>query len=175
MSDKDDKKHITKISATESHQADEPKSEQPAPAVEKSEPKAAKSTDTKTAEAKSSEAKVATKEKTSAKPASKDAKPTESKPAKKIAVKDLDQPKKPTTDDKGRRALSQYFIIFRPFVAFQRYLHDSWIEICQVRWPGRKMTWKLTLAVLIYVAIFMVFIVVLDMIFTFLFNKLLGQ
>lgn len=168
MSEKDDKKNITRISATES----QPKAKDAtAPKTEKAEKVAETTTDTKeskdakaTKEAKASDKKAESKAEKTDKPA---------KPAKKIEVKEIKEKK--TTDDKGRRALNQYFIIFRPFVAFHRYLHDSWIEICQVRWPSRKMTWKLTLAVLVYCVIFMIFIVVLDAIFTFLFNKLLGQ
>ena len=41
------------------------------------------------------------------------------------------------------------FILFRPFVALGRYLRDSWREIRQVRWPNRKATWKMVLAVLV--------------------------
>ena len=67
------------------------------------------------------------------------------------------------------------FILFRPFVALFRYLRDSWREIRQVRWPNRKTTWKMVLAVIIYTAIFMVIILLLDMFFTWLFNIILGK
>ena len=67
------------------------------------------------------------------------------------------------------------FILFRPFVAFGRYLRDSWREIRQVRWPNRKATWKMVLAVIIYTALFMVIILLLDMFFTWLFNLILGK
>ena len=61
----------------------------------------------------------------------------------------------------------------RPFVALGRYLRDSWRELRQVRWPSRKATWKMTLAVLVYCAIFIVFIMLLDALFTFIFDLLL--
>ena len=67
------------------------------------------------------------------------------------------------------------FILFRPFVALFRYLRDSWREIRQVRWPNRKATWKMVLAVIIYTAIFMVLIALLDLFFTWLFNLILGK
>ncbi len=70
------------------------------------------------------------------------------------------------------RPVKSYFILFRPFVALGRYLRDSWREIRQVRWPSRKATWKMTLAVLVYVALFMIFLSLLDMFFTFMFDKL---
>lgn len=66
------------------------------------------------------------------------------------------------------------FILFRPFVALGRYLKGAWHEIRQVRWPSRKATWKMVLAVLIYTALFMTIILLLDMFFTWLFNLILG-
>ncbi|MBR3230580.1 preprotein translocase subunit SecE [Candidatus Saccharibacteria bacterium] len=65
------------------------------------------------------------------------------------------------------------FILIRPFVAFGRYLRDSWREIRQVRWPNRKATWKMVLAVLIYTALFVLTISLLDLFFTWLFNLIL--
>lgn len=67
------------------------------------------------------------------------------------------------------------FILFRPFVAFFRYLRDAWREIRQVRWPNRKATWKMVLAVLIYTALFVILISLLDLFFTWLFNLILGN
>lgn len=91
-------------------------------------------------------------------------KPTKTKPQK----------SKKTSKDTAEKPLKEVFILARPFVALGRYLRDSWREIRQVRWPNRKLTWKMTLAVFIYCAIFMVFILVLDALFTFIFNLLLG-
>ena len=65
------------------------------------------------------------------------------------------------------------FILFRPFVALGHYLRDSWLEIRQVRWPNRKTTWKMVLAVIVYTAIFVILIMLLDALFEFLFNLLL--
>jgi preprotein translocase SecE subunit len=65
------------------------------------------------------------------------------------------------------------FILFRPFVAFGRYLRDSWREIRQVRWPTRKATWKMVLAVLVYTALFVIFITLLDMFFSWLFSLII--
>ena len=67
------------------------------------------------------------------------------------------------------------FILFRPFVAFFRYLRDSWKEIRQVRWPSRRATWKMVLAVLVYTALFVLIISLLDLFFTWLFNLILGN
>ena len=65
------------------------------------------------------------------------------------------------------------FILFRPFVAIGRYVRDSFREVRQVRWPDRKSTWKMTLSVIIYVVLIAAAIMLLDALFTFLFNKLL--
>ena len=67
------------------------------------------------------------------------------------------------------------FILVRPFVYLGRYLRDSWRELRQVRWPNRKATWKMVVAVLVYTALFMLLIFLLDMFFTWLFNLILGK
>ena len=66
------------------------------------------------------------------------------------------------------------FILFRPFVALGRYLRDAWREIRQVRWPNRKATWKMVLAVIVYTALFMIIISLLDLLFKWLFGLILG-
>ena len=65
------------------------------------------------------------------------------------------------------------FILFRPFVALFRYLRDSWKEIRQVRWPNRKATWKMVLAVFIYTVLFVAIISLLDLFFTWLFSMII--
>ena len=74
------------------------------------------------------------------------------KASKTKKAKDTTKPKKP-------------FILFRPFIAFGHYLRDSWRELRQVRWPNRKATWKMVLAVLAYSAIFFILILLLDSLF----------
>ena len=61
-------------------------------------------------------------------------------------------------------------IITAPF----RYIHESWLEIRQVRWPNRKETWKMTLSVIIYVVILAAAIMLLDALLQLIFNQLLG-
>jgi len=75
---------------------------------------------------------------------------------------------KKSSDD--RKPIREVKLFARPFVAFGRYVRDSWQELRLVRWPDRKATWKMTLAVLVYCAIMMIFILLLDTLFTFLFN-----
>ena len=90
------------------------------------------------------------------------AKRKDQKAAEKMAVTDKKSEKKP-------------FILIRPFVYLGRYIRDSWRELRQVRWPNRKATWKMVLAVLIYTAIFVIFISLLDLFFTWLFNLILAK
>ena len=64
-------------------------------------------------------------------------------------------------------------ILTAPFRKIGNYIHASWQELRQVRWPNRKMTWKLVSAVIIYTVLFSVVIMLLDAGFTLLFNNLL--
>jgi preprotein translocase SecE subunit len=102
---------------------------------------------------------------------------------KKVVVKDKkaektkrkekkDAEKKVTT--KKEKAEKKPFILIRPFVYLGRYIRDSWRELRQVRWPNRKATWKMVLAVLVYCLIFVVIISLLDLFFGWLFKLILG-
>ena len=101
----------------------------------------------------------------------------ETKPATPVATAPAklktEKPAKTTKNSTGEKPLKEVFILARPFVAFGRYLRDSWREIRQVRWPNRKATWKMTGAVLAYCIAFMVFIVLLDSFFTWLFGLII--
>lgn len=77
--------------------------------------------------------------------------------------------------DGDKKSDKKPFILFRPFVYLGRYLRDSWRELRQVRWPNRKATWKMVLAVLIYTALFVILISLLDLFFTWLFNLILSK
>ena len=103
---------------------------------------------------------------------------------KKVVVKDKkaektkrkekkDAEKKVTT--KKEKTEKKPFILIRPFVYLGRYIRDSWRELRQVRWPNRKATWKMVFAVLVYTAIFVVFISLLDLFFTWLANLILSK
>ena len=107
---------------------------------------------------------------------------------KKVVVKDKKTDKNKVKEDrKAKKAAKKaekkakknngkkVFILFRPFVAFGRYLRDSWREIRQVRWPNRKATWKMLFAVIIYTALFVVIISLLDLLFGLIFKLILGN
>ena len=100
---------------------------------------------------------------------------------KKVVVKDKKQEKANRKEIKrSEKAIAEekptkkVFILFRPFVALFRYIRGSWHEIRQVRWPNRKTTWKMVVAMLVYTAIFVLIISLLDSFFTWLFNLILG-
>ncbi|MDO5451652.1 MAG: preprotein translocase subunit SecE [Candidatus Saccharibacteria bacterium] len=104
---------------------------------------------------------------------------------KKVVVKDKKSEKvkrekakaaeKQITSTKTDKSDKKPFILIRPFVYLWRYLRDSWMELRQVRWPTRKYTWKMVLAVIIYSALFMVIISLLDLFFSWLFGLILGN
>lgn len=56
---------------------------------------------------------------------------------------------------------------------FGGYFKGAWFELRQVRWPNRKATWSLTLAVILFTAFFFLLIVLLDAGFKQLFNLIL--
>lgn len=96
---------------------------------------------------------------------------------KKVVLKDKKSEKIARKETKKREKSKpegkKVFILFRPFVALGRYLRDSWREIRQVRWPNRKATWKMVLAVLVYTALFVIIISLLDLFFTWLFSLII--
>jgi preprotein translocase SecE subunit len=98
---------------------------------------------------------------------------------KKVVVKDKKTEKNKRAEEKKAKKAAKKtdgkkpFILFRPFVAFGHYLRDSWREIRQVRWPNRKATWKMVLAVLVYTALFIILISLLDLFFTWFFSLIL--
>lgn len=80
-------------------------------------------------------------------------------------TKPVKSTKKSQTEDSPRR---------NPLVAFGGYFVGAWQELRQVRWPNRRTTWALTLAVLVFTAFFVVLIVLLDAGFQLLFEQILG-
>ena len=80
--------------------------------------------------------------------------------------------KKPKTTEKSTE--KKPFILIRPLVYLGRYIKDSWKELRLVRWPTRKAAWKLVLAIFIYTALFITIIMLLDALFTWLFNIVIG-
>jgi preprotein translocase SecE subunit len=64
--------------------------------------------------------------------------------------------------------------IATPFAAAGRYFKGAWYELRQVRWPNRRATWSLTGAMLIFTGFFAVLILLLDALFKYVFQLILG-
>ena len=73
--------------------------------------------------------------------------------------------KKDTKDNSAKRQ--------NPLAAFIGYFKGAWYELRQVRWPNRRATWSLTGAVLAFAAFFVVFILLLDALFKYIFELIL--
>lgn len=69
--------------------------------------------------------------------------------------------KKPTKRNRKSNG-KKTFILFVPFVAFGRYVRDSWRELRQVQWPSRSAIWKMTLAIIAFCLLVGVLVVVFD-------------
>jgi preprotein translocase SecE subunit len=74
--------------------------------------------------------------------------------------------KKPAKRTKKRR---------NPFVMFWGYLKGAWYELRQVRWPNRRETWGMTLAVILFSAFFVVLVLLLDWGYKYLFDLILER
>lgn len=61
-----------------------------------------------------------------------------------------------------------------PLRASGDYFKGAWYELKQVRWPTRRATWGMTAALLGFTAFFVVFILLLDALFKYLFELILG-
>lgn len=61
-----------------------------------------------------------------------------------------------------------------PLKATGGYFAGAWEELKQVRWPNRKATWSLVGALLIFTAFFVVLILLLDALFKYVFQLILG-
>jgi len=63
--------------------------------------------------------------------------------------------------------------IVRAAKAFGGYFVGAWKELREVRWPNRKATWSLTLAVLAFCAFFVIIILLLDALFKYVFELII--
>lgn len=76
-----------------------------------------------------------------------------------------------------RNRFTKPFISFFKFIGrflkklLPRYFINSWHELKQVTWPGRKETWRLTGAVLSFAIVFGVAIAIVDKILSVIFKN----
>ena len=59
------------------------------------------------------------------------------------------------------------------FSGIADYFKGAWVELRQVRWPNRRSTWALTVAVILFSLFFLGFIVLLDMLFKYIFELII--
>ncbi|HET8884326.1 MAG TPA: preprotein translocase subunit SecE [Candidatus Saccharimonadales bacterium] len=109
--------------------------------------------------------------KTSEKPVTKKvpAKAKKAEAAKKAAVKTS-----PAAEKKQSKNKNVIHRIAAPFISLGGYFKGAWYELQQVTWPNRKATWSLTAALLVYTAFFVVVILLLDALFKYLLELILG-
>ncbi len=62
-----------------------------------------------------------------------------------------------------------------PLAGIGRYFKGSWHELKQVRWPDRRSTWGMTLALIAFTLFFVLVILLLDYAFAQLFKLILGS
>lgn len=61
-----------------------------------------------------------------------------------------------------------------PLRAMKDYFTGAWYELRQVRWPDRKATWSMTGALLLFTGFFVVIILLLDALFKYMFQLIIG-
>ena len=64
-------------------------------------------------------------------------------------------------------------VIGKPFAPAGRYIAGSYQELRQTKWPNRKSTWKLTLAVIIFSVFFAALILAFDALFDFIIKEVI--
>jgi preprotein translocase SecE subunit len=90
-----------------------------------------------------------------------------SKPAKTVT-------KKPSATASAQQTGEESAGRKNPILAIGGYFAGAWYELKQVRWPNRRATWGMTTAVLAFTAFFVVLILLLDALFKYLFQLILG-
>ena len=79
------------------------------------------------------------------------------------------QPKKTAEKEVAKKRVRR-----NPAFAILDYFKGAWYELKQVRWPNRRATWGMTMAVLAFTAFFVVLILLLDALFKYIFQLILG-
>lgn len=59
------------------------------------------------------------------------------------------------------------------FARIGGYFKGAWVELRQVRWPNRRATWALTIAVVVFSLFFVALILLLDMFFKWVFELII--
>lgn len=95
------------------------------------------------------------------------------KATKAVSKKSVKKAAPEATKDKLKKERAHKAPRKNVFRSIGGYLKGSWAELRQVRWPNRKQTWQLTLAVILFSLIVGLLIFVLDALFTWLFKEVI--
>lgn len=88
-----------------------------------------------------------------------------------VAVNDSEKPtKKSVTKRTAKKNTSNDKAVQQKNMG---YFKGAWYELKQVRWPNRKATWGMTLAVLLFSAFFITLILLVDAVFKYLFDLII--
>ena len=79
--------------------------------------------------------------------------------AKTDAPKAEKKSEKPAKEKRQRR---------NPLSSIREYFVGAWKELRQVRWPDRATTWKMTIALILFTVFFVIVILLLDALFSYL-------
>lgn len=97
-----------------------------------------------------------------------------------VRVKKTEKPSQPTAAKASRRTLRPRAPKWLARVKWPKWLRaiggyfaGSWRELRQVRWPNRRATWSLTVAVILFSLFFAGVILALDYVFNYLFKEVL--
>ena len=91
--------------------------------------------------------------------------PAVKKTAKKTITTPVETPGTETKTKTKRR---------NPLRASTDYFVGAWYELRQVRWPNRRATWGMTAALLAFTTFFVIIILLLDALFKYLFQLIIG-
>lgn len=100
-------------------------------------------------------------------------KATDSAPKKRASTKVATPSKTPKTTKKQKVSKEPSNRFTKTLASIGGYFTGAWYELKQVRWPTRKATWGLTLAVILFSAFFVVLILLLDAFFKFIFELMI--
>ena len=90
---------------------------------------------------------------------------------KSAVAKAIKSPKKTTKKVKEVKEPTNWFT--KALFGTGRYFKGAWIELKQVRWPTRKATWGLTVAVILFSIFFVIIILLLDAFFKYIFELMI--
>ena len=77
-----------------------------------------------------------------------------------------------TKDSKKFNAPKWLKVVGKPFFAIGRYVNGAWQELRMTKWPNRRATWSLTLAVIIFSIFFATLILLADYGFDWLIKEI---